>query len=393
MNNSIGITADIHFGRGGSKGVERQKRVFNEIVDGWIEAQITRGIIAGDLFNQFGWFTPNTYTIISDALLRAKAAGISIDIIPGNHDMDQAGLFSAVEPFEKIGMNIYSTISQLNVEGWQITFVPWVTKSVFKSRVENRELNAQAVTVSLYEQVKGILEDGALYRTPDAGHQLIIYHASLVKFSPCSTAANIVGTDFVLDMHEIMNDCGYETAVGGHFHKRQYMDGIYYVGAPERLDHSEAGNPCGWMEIFADKREPVWHELSTPRQFYTFDIGKCGDILPAAYGGIPKGAIIKLRPEFSHNDIIDREALMKPYLDAGAESVELDIQYTDEIAVRSSTIKADQSEKEQFEAWAEVNPEKASPELKKLLEFENENHYSNEVTDKFFEQAVKAVTA
>ena len=96
--NAIGITADLHMGRGGESGVKHQAKVFNEIIDGMIAARVSIAIFAGDIYNQYGWFTPDTFEILSDGFLKLRAAGIDVEIIPGNHDFDRSGLRSAVVP-------------------------------------------------------------------------------------------------------------------------------------------------------------------------------------------------------------------------------------------------------------------------------------------------------
>lgn len=385
MTNHIGITGDIHMGRGGEQGIKRTERVLNEIIDGWIQADIKIGIIAGDLFDKYINFGEYTYDVVSSILERAIKAGIDIHAIKGSHDIKSDGIRSAVNPLRHIGVNVYDVITDVATIDWQLTFVPWITKVAMKSNINSTTVNAQGVVLSLYESVMAELK---VMPTTDRT-RLLITHASFVGFSPCSTAASIIGTDFVLDPIEIQK-LGYKTIVAGHFHKRDIKktpEGlIIYPGAPERLNFGEADNPCGWLEI-SPEGENIWHELSQPRIFRTIEKDT-----PCPYDGI-QGGVIKLRPEFSHAEVIDYEALKAPYYKAGAESVEVDVQWTDEIATRSREIKADQTEGEQLRHYATENPDKVDLQDMGLYEFERVNGFRDVVDEKFIEEAVKNIGA
>jgi DNA repair exonuclease SbcCD nuclease subunit len=395
--NNIGITGDIHTGRGGEQGIKRTERVLNEIVDGWIEHQIKIGVIAGDLFDKYINFGEYTYDVVSGILERAIKVGIEMHVFQGSHDIKSDGIRSAVNPLRHIGAHVHNKICcPICHDGWEITFVPWITKVLMKSSAESITDNAQTVVKNIHEYVMSelaklsSLADNKLNR-------LLITHASFVGFSPCSTAASIIGTDFVLDP-EMIQKLGYRTIVSGHFHKRDIHESengiIIYPGAPERLNFGEADNPCGWLELSPEKdSKPIFHELSSPRKFYTFEVSD-PDIKPEAYGGHFEGAQIKLRPSISHADSIDYEIIKRPYIEAGAKSEDIIIDpvYTDEVATRSQEIKANQTENEQLKHFANENPDKIDDQDMKLYELERVAGFTETVDAEFIEKAIKEIS-
>jgi len=390
--NNIGITGDIHTGRGGEQGIKRTARVFNEIIDGWIEHQIKIGIIAGDLFDKYTNFGEYTYDIVSGTCERAIKAGIEVHAFKGSHDIKNDGIRSAVNPLRHIGVHVHDEIAGQIIGDWDITFVPWITKVRMKSGAETLRDNAQQVVINIHEYVMEKLSKIA--KTLPNENRILITHASFVGFSPCSTAASIIGTDFVLDP-EMIQKLGYRTIVSGHFHKRDIHESekgvIIYPGAPERLNFGEADNPCGWLELSPEMdSKPIFHELSSPRKFFTFEV-KENEVSPEASF---EGAMIKLRPSISHADAIDFDGMKKYFIDAGAKSEDIIIDpvYTDEVATRSQEIKANQAENEQLGHFKVENPDKIDDADMKLYEFERIAGFTETVDEKFIEEAIKAVT-
>jgi len=407
MSRSIGVVADLHFGRDGVKGVSQFTVSFKEMVKSMIAAKLAAVVVAGDLFHSLGWFTPGTFDILSDGFLELQNAGIEVAIIPGNHDYTGAGTISAVTPFRKAGIPVYTDLTFATIGGWNLFLLPWIPKAGLKSADVNISADAQDMVAQIHDKIVLPFYASGIEKFKETARRLpsaAIFHASLIGFSPCDTAASIVGTDFLIDPAMFNQDC-FQHVVGGHFHRRQF-DGIFgYVGAPERFDFGERGNDTGWLELQEDKR--VFHELSRSRRFYQFEfeISNDPDISTAGQidaldmetelldiGNDIKDSYVKLRPTISRHLILDRDGIKAPFYEMGVAKVVVDPVYTDVEQLRSRDIKATMPLLDQFGEWEKANEELSeSGELRKLLEFENIEQYPEAVEESHFTEAYKAM--
>lgn len=407
MSSVIGVTADLHFGRGGVKGVSQFEGSFREMIAGMVARKLAAVIFAGDVFHSEGWFTPGTFEILSDGFLKLKAAGIEVVIIPGNHDFDRTGTKSAVVPFRKIGVTVYTEPIFALHGGWNLMLIPWVPKVGLKAADVNIAADAQDMVYQVHEKIIQPFYDNSREQFIAAALQYpsaCIFHASLIGFSPCDTAANIVGTDFLLDpkmfdIEHIMH------VVGGHFHRRQFKDKFGYVGSLERNDFGERDNPTGWLELDHNKR--LFHKIEKTRRYYQFDFKVTyqpefepaidyGDLdLEAELLGIGEGikdSFVKLRPSLSRHAPLDRNELEKPFYEMGAEKVTIDPVYTDTEQLRAKDIRVKQPLLEQFSHWETANQEKSeSGVLRALLEYEHREQYPEEIEPDYFDEAFKSL--
>lgn len=404
MANAIGVVADLHFGRGGVKGVEQFAISFEEIVKDMISRKLTAVIIAGDVFHSQGWFTPGTFEILSDNFLKLKSAGIEVVIIPGNHDYTGAGTDSAVIPFRRIGVDVYTELTFALIGGWNLFLIPWIPKGGLKAADVNIAADGSDMVLQIHEKIiepfykenSQAFSDAAL-QYPSA----CIFHASLIGFSPCDTAGSIIGTDFLIDP-KMFDDSHFKHVVGGHFHGRQFKKKFGYVGAPERFDFGERENPTGWLELQTGDR--IFHEIERSRRYYQFEFeidpnfpNQFGDDLDLEaelldIGDAIKDSFVKLRPSLSRHVLLDKDAMEKPFYDMGVEKVTTDPVYTDVEQARSKDIRKEMPLLQQFEEWEKVNSEKAeSGVMRALLEFENREQYPAEIAADFLAEAYEAI--
>ena len=393
----IGIAADIHFGRGGWAGLNQYQKTFRELIAGMIAVGVDYAIFAGDTFQQFAWFNPRTFEIVAEGFQELRDAGIGVDVIPGNHDYDTTGAYSAVDPFNRMDVAVRKTISGNSYGNCWLTFIPWIPKIGLKAQEVNTALDAQDMAYEIHEKIViPALEADKKHRTVigyDDKVKICIFHASLVGFSPCATSANIVGTDFMLDPAKVMG-FGFDLMVGGHFHRRQAnkAKNVWYVGSMERNDFGEKGNPTGWMELEIGEFGVghAFHELELTQKYY--EVGDPDEPPPVGTSlEDMKGAFVKIRPHVSRHETLDREALSKEFYDAGALNVVIEPVYIDVEQTRSTDIKAEQSIAEQFECWAKENEAKATDAVKALLKYENDNSYPDSVETVYFIDAIRGI--
>lgn len=387
--NKIGLAADLHFVRGGARGLRQCEKTFREMIAGMLASELEWVIFAGDVFHQFGWFTPNTFEILASGIKDLQDAGTSVIMIPGNHDYDQSGEYSAVDPFGKLDVTIHKEITGYDFGDYWITFIPWIPKIGLKAKQVNTALDAQDMMFEIHEKIvlPALAADVEERRSCNCLDRikLCIFHASLIGFSPCATAAGIVGTDFLLDPEKVL-EFGFDYMIGGHFHRRHAGKmNAGYVGSMERNDFGEKDNPTGWLEIDGDIVGGNWkfHNLENSQRFNEFEADLSGGEAKI------EGSIVKLKPHVSRYEVLNRAELAKPFYDKGAVNVVIEPIYTDVEQVRSKDIRADQTAQEQFDCWAAENPTKATDEIKSLLKFENDNSYPEEIENTYFMEAAK----
>lgn len=380
----LGICADIHFGRGGAASIQQYAATFREMISQMIDADIKCAIFAGDIFHKYYEFTADTFNVVASGCQQLIESGCHVVMIPGSHDFAANGTKAAIEALRRIGVEVHMEITTLFWYKTAITFVPWIPKVGLKAAAINADLGANEMCQEIHEKIvipklqEGITEANKNY--PDA-FKLCIFHASLIGFSPCDFAGDIIGTDFLLDPEQIIG-LGYDMMIGGHFHRHEIKEingrKVCYVGSMERNNFTEADYSCGWMELSGGQF--VRHELTSPQKFYEYegvhDGGGWHDDI-----GIDDfaGAFVKLKVRCSKHDNVDEDALRGPFMADGARDVKIERIYTDEIQVRAQ-IKADQSEAQQFDAWAAVNVDKAAG-LKDLDEVERLDGYNPEISD------------
>lgn len=396
----IGVAADLHFGRGGWAGLNQYQTSFREMVAGMIAAGVDYAIFAGDLYQQFAWFNPRTFDMVADGFQELKDAGITVEIIPGNHDYDTTGAYSAVDPFRRMGITVHKEIYGNKYGNCWLTFIPWIPKIGLKAKEVNTALDAQDMAFEIHEKIVIPALENNFKSRALAGFvnqpSICIFHASLIGFSPCATAANIVGTDFMLDPAKVMQ-YGFNLMVGGHFHRTQSnkANNVMYVGSMERNDFGEKDNPTGWLELSIKDSGDIaktYYKLETTQRYY--EIGDPNDPPPVGTSiEDMKGAFVKIRPHLSRHETLDREALAKDFYAAGALNVIIEPVYVDVEQARSADIRVDQSIAEQFECWAKENETKATDAVKGLLKYENENSFPVEVEPSYFIDAVRRIEA
>jgi len=379
------VAADLHFGRGGERGVTQYRESFREMIDGIISHGVHVAIFAGDTFNRWSWFNPRTFCIVAEGIRRLREKNIVVIMLAGNHDYDLAGTEPAIAPFADLGARIVTEPEWIPLgiggtpEILNIFAVPWITKGM----ALKAGLNLKTDVESINEQIAKHFVFPQLKNPDPAQDSLLIFHASIFGMDMGSSTC-VSGVDFTLNP-DWLNGRGFNHIIGGHFHRRQKKDGIHYVGSMERQTFGERDNPCGWMLL--DGKEYEFIELEKPMRFVeiSFDLTEeftSGQppITDFTIGVDVKNAAVKVKYRMRKNDPFDRARLLRELYGAGALSVIMEVEYIEEIQLRTQEIKAEQDILTQFKIWKEMNPDKdADGELEALLMRELQNSFPDDV--------------
>lgn len=384
----LGVCADLHFGRGGESQVPQYRRSFDEMIGQMMDAGIELLVVAGDTFDKYGWFTPDTVGILMRGFRRLQDTGCEICMIDGSHDLFRDGMRSAISEFENIGVKIFDKITHLQGGNCSITLIPWITKVGLKAADVNANYAGNEMCREIHNKiVMPALKQNTLFGQTGITN-ICIFHASLIGFSPTEFDAPIIGTDFLLDPAQIM-PLGYDLMIGGHFHRRQSQGNVHYVGSMERNNFAEADYLTGWALIEGDT--VTWKELTAPQQYIEY-VGELGQDFHSEIGEVDfERAAVKLKISCSRHDDVDEEALRKPFIEAGARYVKIKREYTDEIQARTD-IRTEQPIREQFKAWESVNPDMAQGgALEAVDEYEGKNDYAVDVPDEYFDELINVI--
>lgn len=209
----VAIITDTHFGcRKNSVYFMRQQKKFYEekFFPYLLEQKIDTIFHLGDFFD-------NRKTVNFDTLRHAKECfihpivehGMNLHMIVGNHDSyykSNGELTSTKLLFDDIkGVNVYDSMTTLNLEGREILMVPWIFPIQEEQVVAQLELNTVDVCCGHFEMMGVVFQGNTISRK---------------------------GIDTDTFSH-------FPHVFSGHFHKKSQ----YYVGCPYQMSWSDYDDP------------------------------------------------------------------------------------------------------------------------------------------------------
>lgn len=192
-------------------------------------------IIAGDVFHTRGSLDPEVLNAVRDCISEVVAQGVSITIIPGNHDLksdDTVRLSSAVQNLEQLsidGKHSVEVINQVclkNIGGQMFGFVPWRnTKEALLADLENLSLQTGAGDAHVFIHA-GI--DGVLSGIPGGG------------LTP-----------------QILSNFDFKSVFAGHYHNSVDLSAglpnrIRSIGATTHHNWGDVGTKAGFLILDTD---------------------------------------------------------------------------------------------------------------------------------------------
>lgn len=249
-------TADIHIdaGRHGktpSGGVNTawtsSAKVWSFICQTAIDRKVDALVVAGDLYNT-GRPTPEAEAIVADELRKTAAAGITVILLMGNHELIRLkpGHRTALTVLGSIeGVEVVDSARLIDLGSVQIAAVPWPSKK--EAILQNSD------AASLPEQMNHLASVEALKTINSLAGQIDTNRPALLALHAPIAGAEIKRSSELI-LHPLFNepvipleniDCApWDYVAMGHLHERQLVgERCWYPGSPERLDFSEANDP------------------------------------------------------------------------------------------------------------------------------------------------------
>lgn len=203
-------------------------------------------IIAGDLFDG-PRPTPQEYRAVLLWLRALEGAGVEVLILEGNHDQGP-NLSSALEPLEvcshakivRDGDDLVKRVWEL--PGVSVALLPYPApgrSAGGQTRAEKIEQQGQRLAVAMREEHDFCSQPRRI---------LIAHHtwqgAEGLEAQPL--LAGDVGAP-------LPDEFAWDLILTGHIHKRQRLrDAVWYLGAVDRMSHTEADYQCGAMLVDVD---------------------------------------------------------------------------------------------------------------------------------------------
>lgn len=233
--------------------------VFNEVFPGLKNAvlnQVDKLLVClGDFYHLRYKVDVDIQNKVFDYFHDLNDCGIEVILLVGNHDQINEKGDNALKPFSELS----------NVE---VIEQPCVYKNFIWLP---------------YRKNKQILLD-YLSKIPSG---IVFVHHGIQGFE---VSNNVLDNDGV----PIKELDKYFIVISGHYHKRQNIRNIYYVGSPYQIDASEANQEKGYMVFTKNFQEhfvPIYKTMNWGTKHYVFDIVPQGTCI----NGVEKGDIVKLK--------------------------------------------------------------------------------------------------
>lgn len=208
----------------------------------------SRIIIAGDIFHARGSLDPEVLNPVRDAFEEVLREGVSIYIIPGNHDLkssDTKRLSSAVQNLEQIDIS-GASIEVINAasihdlgDGTYFGFVPWR---------DNKD---------------ALLKDlEALRIIPGSDHAHVFIHAGIDGVISGVPGHGLTALD--------LSSFGFKSVFAGHYHNHADMSvqpgrRVMSIGATTHHNWGDVDTKAGFLILDTDTNTVTFHDTSAPK--------------------------------------------------------------------------------------------------------------------------------
>ena len=217
----IAVIGDTHFGARGDSPLflNHFLKFFEEQFFPYLKENNIRTVIhLGDLFDRRKYINFNTLSTVRDKFFqRLHDEGIHLHITIGNHDTyykNTNNLNSIKEILEDryLNVSIYEKPSVIYLNGYNFGIVPWITK-------ENEEEIQKFIQTTKCKMIGGHFEI--------VGFQVIngVYHTTGFKVSEFNR---------------------FERVLSGHFHIKQSMGNIHYLGTAYQMNFADVYSKKGF---------------------------------------------------------------------------------------------------------------------------------------------------
>lgn len=237
--------------------------------------------LAGDVFHVRGSIAPSVLNPTRDTFADLIAAGITICILPGNHDLEgkhSTRLGSAVTALEGIGCHVFT---KPHLAGEGVLCVPWFEKVA---------------------DLRAWLDD---FPAAERGQYDVLLHAPI---DGVITGLPLHGLD-----PKYLAGLGFKRIFAGHYHNHKDMGGgVWSIGALAHHTWSDVNSKAGFLIVHEDRVE--WRKSHLPE---FIDI--TGEMDESEATLLAEGNYV--RAKVTTAKMGEVEALRKMFQDAGAKGV------------------------------------------------------------------------
>lgn len=215
----IAVISDTHFGVRNDSPLflEYSFKFFEEIFFPYLDAHgIDTVIHMGDLLDRRKYVNFNTLNQVKRRFFEPlKSRGVSVHIIPGNHDTywKNTNTLNSLKELFQNDVHLYESPTKVMFEGCPILFVPWINK-------ENESECMEAINSSRARVCVG--------------------HFEFLEFEVMRGVKSSVGHSF----GEVAKR--YDLVLSGHFHCKQNQGNVWYLGTQYDLTFSDVHEVKGF---------------------------------------------------------------------------------------------------------------------------------------------------
>jgi exonuclease SbcD len=342
--------ADVHLGAGAEYGTSAygpgsrladQESILGQLADRVRREQPDAVLFAGDAFHR------RKPTPAENEMWRRFLQHVSrmvpVVMIPGNHDVSQAGVPNALTPFG-LGIDNVVLMSEPGIVALPlgrgeaamppsspqafIVCVPWWPMSHFAH--VHPDVEVDALHTKAAETLHDFI-DSVILRIATAGGDgvpvIVLTHYS-VSGAVTPTGADVSGfRELVLDERRLEYS-GADAVVLGHIHGFQPLEAqkdepnvpVFYCGSANVVDFGEADISHGYVMLDTDPLHIEFQSL-LDRRFVTLDYDLRDGAMPTVERAIVDGAVVRARVKLGAGQTLNQAELRRQIIDAGAHKV------------------------------------------------------------------------
>lgn len=243
----------------GSRRLDNTLKVLKQMTEYALIYDIECIFIAGDVFHIRNGVNTSVYNGVYDMVNYISSKGITLVMIPGNHDDSSAVDLSphSLHSFKHIP-NVY------------------VLDSLFQQHTFTDSKGESVNFVGLrYTKDANLVTEMASKLEVPTGDNVLLAHLGI--------AGGLMGSGHSMPEGYHIKDLRpdlFNFMAFGHFHRRQFLNEertAFYCGSPIQHDFGEEGNESGFVELDTKSNKVEWILTDTPR-FYTVDLSNHTDL-------------------------------------------------------------------------------------------------------------------
>ena len=279
--------ADIHLGSYPRSGLTREDDIMNALVNIASYAgtnKINTVIVAGDIFKSKNP-SPQHYRIFNMFLHLLVMQGISVEVIPGNHDVSRGDTSStALDPYTAIpgGPSVHVHVSPTLkvIDGQSFLFFPYTTppqEEKLQDYIKQSNYDPSKIILVMHGTVEGAM----MNRHVDYE----IYDEDMIKADTANQ---------------------FQMVLAGHLHDGHNVGNVWYPGSIENLSFSDEGAEKSFLDI--EVGGAIKKVALNPRKFITLTY----DYIPKVKSGeiSVKDQVVRVF-EADKNSIPEIDAILK----------------------------------------------------------------------------------